>query len=95
MMGAYDQAIAAAQRTLALAATSGDSVMHAMAYYFLGVAYQAQGDYRRAIDCLGQTVASLAGAQRHERFGFAILPAVFSLAKSLHTRFRHSMSRTH
>ena len=32
-------------------------------------AYQAQGDYRRAIDCYGQTVASLDGARRHERFG--------------------------
>ena len=33
--------------------------------------YQAQGDYRRAIDCLGQTVAFFDGARRHERFGQA------------------------
>jgi tetratricopeptide (TPR) repeat protein len=81
MMGAYDQAIAAAQRPLALAAASGDVAMHASANYFLGTAYQAQGDYRRAIDCLGQSVASLEGVQRHERFGFAILSAVFCLAR--------------
>jgi tetratricopeptide (TPR) repeat protein len=81
MIGAYDQAIAAAQRPLAFAAASRDGTMHAMAHYFLGVVYQAQGDYRRAIDCFGQTVVSLAGAQRHERFGFAILPSVFSLAR--------------
>jgi class 3 adenylate cyclase/tetratricopeptide (TPR) repeat protein len=81
MMGAYDQAIAAAQRPLALAAASGDVAMHASANYFLGQAYQAQGDYRQAIDCLGQAVASLDEAQRHERFGFAILSAVFSLAR--------------
>ena len=43
---------------------------------YLGLAYQAQGDYRRAIDCLRQTVASLDGARRHERFGQVILPAV-------------------
>ena len=43
-------------------------------------AYQAQGDYRRAIDCFGQTVASLEGARRHERFGQVFLPAVFSRA---------------
>ena len=45
-----------------------------------GHVYQAQGDYRRAIDCFGQTMASLDGARRHERFGRAILPAVLSRA---------------
>ena len=79
-MGAYDQAIAAAQRALALATASGDVVLHALANQRLGQAYQAQGDYRRAIDCLGQTVASLDGAQRRERFGQVILPAVLSRA---------------
>ena len=44
-------------------------------------AYQAQGDYRRAIDCLRQTVASLDGARRHERFGQVFLPAVLSRAR--------------
>ena len=67
--GAYDQAIAAAQRALALATASGDVVLHALANRDLGLAYQAQGDYRRAIDCFGQTVASLDGARRRERFG--------------------------
>ena len=33
------------------------------------LAYHAQGDYHRAIDCLGQTVAALEGVRRHERFG--------------------------
>ena len=66
--GAYDQAIAAAQRALALATASGEVVLHALANHYLGRAYQAQGDYRRAIDCFGQTVASLDGARRHERF---------------------------
>ena len=47
---------------------------------YLGIAYQAQGDYRRAIDCFGQTVASFDGARRHERFGQVILPAVLSRA---------------
>ena len=79
-MGAYDQAIAAAQRALALATASGDVVLQALANHYLGRAYQAQGDYRRAIDCLGQTVASLDGARRHERFGQVFLPAVLSRA---------------
>ena len=78
--GAYDQAIAAAQRALALATASGEVVLHALANLYLGLAYQAQGDYRRAIDCFRQTVASLDGARRHERFGQVFLPAVLSRA---------------
>ena len=79
-MGAYDQAIAAAQRTLALAAASGEVVLQALANLRLGAAYHAQGDYRRAIDYFGQTVASLEGRRRRERFGQVMLPAVVSRA---------------
>src|SRR5262249_6681803 len=77
-MGVYDQAITAAQRALTLATVSGDVALHAQANHQLGLAYYVQGDYRRAIDCCGQTVASLDGAQRHERFGGAFPPAVGS-----------------
>jgi tetratricopeptide (TPR) repeat protein len=80
LTGAYDQAIAAAQPALALATASGDVVLHALANRDLGLAYQAQGEYRRAIDCLWQTVASLEGARRHEFFGRVFLPAVLSRA---------------
>jgi class 3 adenylate cyclase/tetratricopeptide (TPR) repeat protein len=78
--GAYDQSIAAAQRALRLAIADEDVVLQALANQFLGATYWAQGDYLRAIDCLGQTAASLHGAQRHERFGQAILPSVQSRA---------------
>jgi tetratricopeptide (TPR) repeat protein len=74
----YDQAIAAAQRALALATAVGDVVLHTLVNQYLGMIYQAQGDYRQAIDSLGQTVASLAGVRRYERFGLVILPAVNS-----------------
>jgi class 3 adenylate cyclase/tetratricopeptide (TPR) repeat protein len=80
LMGTYDQAITAAQRALALATTSGDGVLRALANLNLGLAYQPQGDYRRAIDCFGQTVAALDGTRRRERFGQVILPAVQSRA---------------
>jgi len=80
LMAAYDQAIAAAQRALALAVAEGAVVLRALANQYLGVAYQVQGDYCRAIDCFRQTVAFLEGARRHERFGEAFLPAVFSRA---------------
>jgi len=76
--GVHDQAIAAAQRALALATASGEVVLHALANHYLGTAYQAQGDYRQAIDCCGQTVASLDGDWRRERFGDSFLPAVVS-----------------
>jgi tetratricopeptide (TPR) repeat protein len=77
-MGAHDQAIATAQRALALATASGNVVLQALANQYLGAAYYGQGDYYRAIDCLEQTVSSLEGAQRHERFGLIVLPTVLS-----------------
>jgi predicted ATPase len=49
-IGAYDQAITAAQRALALAMTSGDTVLPtAEANHTLGRAYQFQGDFRLSI----------------------------------------------
>ena len=80
IMGANDQAIAVAQRALAFATASGDVVLHALANRFLGLAYEAQGDYRRAIDCFAQTRSFFDGAWRHERCGEIFLPAVQSRA---------------
>ena len=80
-IGAYDQAITAAQRALALAMTSGDTVQAAAeANHTLGRAYQFQGDFRRALDCFTQAVETLEGVRRHERFDRAFLPAVQSRA---------------
>jgi tetratricopeptide (TPR) repeat protein len=79
IMGLHDQAIAAAQRTLTLATACGDGVLHALANQYLGLVYLVR-DYRRAIDCFGQTVASFERVRSHERFGQAMLPAVFSCA---------------
>jgi tetratricopeptide (TPR) repeat protein len=75
-MGVYDQAIATAQRALALATAGGDVTLHALANLSLGQASHAHGDYRRAIDCCRQTMAFLDGARRRERFGQVFLPAV-------------------
>jgi predicted ATPase/class 3 adenylate cyclase len=79
-MGAYDQAIASAQRALTLAMASGAIGLHALANLRLGLAYHAQGEYRRAIESFRQTVAFLDEAQRRERFGQILLPAVQSCA---------------
>jgi tetratricopeptide (TPR) repeat protein len=78
-MGAYDQAIDAGRRALALATASGEVVLYAQASLALGYVYQAQGDYRRAIDCYRETAAFFDGARRHERFG-ELLPAAISRA---------------
>ncbi len=75
-MGAYDQAIAAAQRALALATASGDVVLHALANLRLGAAYQAQGDYRRAIDCSGRPWRPSTGRGATSASVRSILPAV-------------------
>jgi len=77
-MGAYDQAITAAQGALALVTAGGDVGLQGVANLFLGFAHHAQGDYRWAIDCFRQTVACLDGARRRGRFGQPILPAVAS-----------------
>jgi len=79
-MGSYDQAIAAAQRALALSTTGADVGLHALAHQNLGFAYRCQGNYRRAIDCLEQAIGSLKGAQHRERFIRVNLPAVLSRA---------------
>jgi class 3 adenylate cyclase/tetratricopeptide (TPR) repeat protein len=78
LMGAYDHAVAAGQRALVLAMASDDAILHALANLHLGQAYQAQGDARRAIACLRQTLTALEGTGRHEHFGQVILPAVGS-----------------
>jgi len=79
--GAHDQAIAAGERALALATAAGDVVLQALANHYLAFAYEGQGDYRRAIDCWGQVVASLDGARRYEFLGLPNLPAVRSRAQ--------------
>ncbi len=78
---AYNQAIATGQRALALATAGGDDVPQAQANFRLGQTYQAQGDYRRAIAYFGQTVASLEGERRLERFGDILPPAIAARAR--------------
>ena len=80
LIGIYDQAIASGQRVLALATANGDVALQALANQYLGIAYQFQGDSRRAIDCLRQTVISLEGTRHRERLGQVFLPAVNSRA---------------
>jgi tetratricopeptide (TPR) repeat protein len=79
-IGAYDQAIASAQRALTLATDSGDAAVQTLANLYLGAVYSAQGDYLQAIDCLRQVAVSPHEERRPERFGQLNLPSVQSLA---------------
>src|SRR5262245_50639644 len=75
-MGEHDRAIASSQRVRALAAASGDFALQVGAHYYLGMAYYTRGVYRQSIDCCRWLVAALTGAQRQQRFGHQVLPAV-------------------
>jgi tetratricopeptide (TPR) repeat protein len=80
-LGAYEQAIVTARRALELATAEKDVVRQALAQRFLGDAYQAQGAYRRAIDCYRWTMASIGTTRSRERFGQVIPPSVRSRAR--------------
>ena len=79
-MGAHDQAIASAQRALALAAAGGEVVLQALANRYLGRAYQAPGRLSAGDRVLRADRGVPRGRRRHERFGQVFLPAVFSRA---------------
>ena len=81
MLGDYDNAIESGQRSLAIAMALGDFLLQVMANVFLGQVYHAVGEYRRAIDFLRQSVASLKGDLRYERSHGGYSPAVASHAR--------------
>jgi class 3 adenylate cyclase/tetratricopeptide (TPR) repeat protein len=77
-MSEHDRAIAAGQRALALATTSGAFDVQVVAQTYLGQAYHAVGDFQRALDVSRQVMALLTGEWRATRFGQPAPPAVIS-----------------
>ncbi len=77
-MGEHDHAVAAGQRTLALATTSGAFDIQVVAQTTLGQVYYAGGDFRQALDVLRQVMALLTGERRSCALWRASLPAVSS-----------------
>jgi tetratricopeptide (TPR) repeat protein len=57
-IGTYDQAVALAQRAATLAGLLGDGALQVRSTLRLGQVYYARGDYRRAIACFQDVVAS-------------------------------------
>jgi tetratricopeptide (TPR) repeat protein len=78
MTGDSARAVESGERALALATALGDFALQVMATFFVGTAYHALGDYRRAVDCFRRNVASLTGELIRERFGMTGFPAVMS-----------------
>jgi class 3 adenylate cyclase/tetratricopeptide (TPR) repeat protein len=79
-MGDHDGAVESGQHALAVAATLGDVALQVMANHYLGLAYYALGDYRRAMGLLRSNVELLTGDLIGERFGLTGLPAGLSRA---------------
>jgi tetratricopeptide (TPR) repeat protein len=79
-MGDHDGAVESGKHALVVAETLGDVALQVMAHHYLGGAYHALGDHRRALGFLRRNVESLAGDLIRERLGLAALPAVLSRA---------------
>jgi DNA-binding winged helix-turn-helix (wHTH) protein/tetratricopeptide (TPR) repeat protein len=72
--GAYDQAVAAAERARALATTVGDGALQAWAACRLGQATYCLGEYRRAMDCFREVITT-PPTQTQEGGTWLVLPA--------------------
>jgi tetratricopeptide (TPR) repeat protein len=77
-MGEPDRSRECGQRALTIAKALGDVALQVEANYRLGQAYLALGEYRRAMDFLGQNVSSLTGHLMQERFGLPGIASVVS-----------------
>jgi tetratricopeptide (TPR) repeat protein len=73
-MGEHDRALAAGQRALALATTSGAVDVQLLAQTNLGLAYSAVGDFGQTLDVSRQVMALLTGERRYARSGGYGLP---------------------
>ena len=72
------RAIEYGERAVAIAAQVSDVEAQVLAHTFLGLARYGQGDYRAAVQLARHNVALLRGDLVRERFGMAVLPAVYS-----------------
>src|SRR4030095_2134655 len=77
-MGEHDRAIAAGQRALALATTSGAFDDQIFAQTALGIVYNDVGDFRQALDFFQRVRVLLTGEQRYAHFRSFDPPAVTS-----------------
>jgi class 3 adenylate cyclase/tetratricopeptide (TPR) repeat protein len=67
--GDQDRALESAQRALAIATAQADITLQVETDFYLGQAYHALGDYRRAMDVFRRTMNALEGDLSRRRFG--------------------------
>jgi tetratricopeptide (TPR) repeat protein len=67
--GDQDRAIEAGQRALAIATARTDVMLQVETEFYLGQAYHALGDYRRAMDIFRRTIHALESDLSRRRFG--------------------------
>ena len=72
--GEYEQAIGYGQRCLETSGRRQDLGLRVTGLYYMGASYQAQGAYRRAVECFQEIIDRLEGPQAGERFGLSGLP---------------------
>ncbi len=77
-MSEHEHAIAAGQRALTLATTSGAFEVRVVALTYLGVAYYNAGDFWQALAVERRAMALLTAEWHTTRFGQPVLPAVIS-----------------
>jgi transcriptional regulator with AAA-type ATPase domain/tetratricopeptide (TPR) repeat protein len=78
LIGQLDRSVELAERTLALADRLGEAPLWVIANTLLGIAYDARGEYHRAIDILKKSVESLPGMSLGHDLRVAGLMPVFS-----------------
>src|SRR3989449_964998 len=78
LIGDHGRAIQVGERGLAIAEGLEDVGIESVATWSLARVYHAVGDYRRALEWLTRSVASLEGTLRYEYFGAPILGSVMA-----------------
>jgi tetratricopeptide (TPR) repeat protein len=76
LMGDQARALEYGERALALAKALADFPLEVETQVRLGQIYNTQGDYRRAIDVLAQSLNSLTDGLVQERFGLAVILSI-------------------
>jgi tetratricopeptide (TPR) repeat protein len=75
-LGDLDRALASGQRALSIAEALGDSSLQGRAHLGLGRVHSSLGNYRRAMDSLGRTVAAFTGELLYQSHWGLGLPSV-------------------
>ena len=74
--GDPERAVQYGERALALIGADDEPSLSAVAYYYLGAAYNKMGHYSPAIEVLKRGMQTVEGPRRHERYGTTVVLSV-------------------